>query len=336
MKNRRLAAVINLSIIALFVGAVVGLTVFAKNKYQAQVLPIIIFVIAGLVLHYALSLIFHEMGHTLFAKTCKMDIKQINFGLFSIDFSTKKIRWFTYFSSEAGEMLFSSFNEVSAKQIRLIAFGGLLFSFLYLIICYIPLLFVHELTLTCLLGIGGISAVYLFFVNILPIDKTSDGAILISRKQYPIIMSAIINHQKAVECGEIPSEQEVFKKSMQPLARYYHYLYLMLEGKKEEAHLIIRELSDIIDELTDEEYNLIFSEIIAINCLNNSLDEDLNARAEIYFDEEVESPAFLRAHYLYRKAQGENAWAEGLYASYLKTVESAPLLIKEVEKQFNF
>ena len=35
MKNRRLAAVINLSIIALFVGAVVGLTVFAKNKYPA-------------------------------------------------------------------------------------------------------------------------------------------------------------------------------------------------------------------------------------------------------------------------------------------------------------
>ena len=80
---------------------------------------------------------------------------------------------------------------------------------------------------------------------------------------------------------------------------------------------------------------LIFSEIVTVNCLQSERDESINARAEIFFDAEFNTPAFLRAHYLYRKKQGESTWAEGLRASYLKTLESAPLFILEVEKQFN-
>jgi hypothetical protein len=335
MKNRKWGVFINLAIVAVFLAVAVWLTLLLKNKYQDQLIKVVVFAVIGLTAHYQLSLIVHELGHTLLAKSCKMNVKRVNFGLFSVDCENKKIKLSSGNNGEAGEILFASESAVSEKQIKLIAFGGLLFSALYVAVCYLSLLFIDGLLPTCLMLIGGLSAVYLLFVNVLPIDKTSDGAILLSRKQYPAIISAIINHQTAVERGEIPSEQEIFKCSEQPLARYYHYLYLMLEGCVDEAQAIISKINDEIDELTDEEYNLIFPEIITSGCLNNALDDGLNARAEIFFDEEINSPAFLRAHYLYRRNQGESTWAEGLRESYLKTVESAPLFLKEIERHFD-
>ena len=335
MKNRKWEVLINLAIIAVFLAVAGWLMLLTKNKYEEKLVEIIAFSVIGLIAHYQLSLVLHELGHTLLAKLCKMNVQYIDFGLFSIDCEGKKIKLFGGNKGEAGEILFASEGQISEKQIKLIAFGGLLLSLIYVVICYLPLLFVDQMIADCLLKIGGLSAVYLLFVNLLPIDKTSDGAILLSRKQYPAILSAVINHQTAVKKGEIPVEADIFKSSSQPLACYYHYLYLMHEGKTEEAYALINKLNDEIDELTDEEYTLIFSEIVTVNCLQSERDESINARAEIFFDAELNTPAFLRAHYLYRKKQGESTWAEGLRASYLKTLESAPLFILEVEKQFN-
>jgi hypothetical protein len=182
MKNRKLGVVINLIIISAFLAVAIWLVFLTKNKYQDGLLHIVAFSLIGMLANYQLSLILHELGHTLFAKLCKINVKRINFGLFFIDCENKKLKFFAKTDGEAGEILFSSANATSEKQIKLVAFGGLLFSLIYVALCYLLLLFFDSVLITCLFAIGGLSALYLLFVNILPIDKTSDGAILLSRK----------------------------------------------------------------------------------------------------------------------------------------------------------
>ncbi len=336
MKNRRLETIINLLLLAVWLTVFGYLVVYAKRTFKMSGMDAFMLSITGFVLHYVFSLIFHEMGHVLFAKIKKMKIQYVNFGLFSIDFSAKKLRLFTYFSADAGETAFLPKKDISVGVIKLITFGGLLFSFIYAIICFIPLYFLVQRELFCVLGIGSCSAFYLLTVNILPIDKTSDGSILLSRGDYAKVLTQIINHQRKELEGEIPVEAPIFKSSSQPLACYYHYLYLLLQSRKEEAFYLINKLSLDLEEFIDEEYRLIFPEIITVNYLQGINDENVKARAEIFFTEEDNRPAVLRAHCIYRSSRGETEWAESLRKSYEKSIRHATAFTKAIESRFNF
>ena len=336
MKNRRLETLINLLLLAVWLVVFGVLVVYAKINFNMSGMDAFMLSVTGFVLHYVFSLLFHELGHVIFLKLLKMKLQYVNFGLFSIDFTAGKFRLFTYFSSDAGETAFLPTKDITHKEIKLVAFGGILFSFIYAIAGIAPLFFIISPEWFCVLGVGACSAFYLLTINLLPIDKTSDGSILISRKDYPKIVAAIVNHQRREMQGEIPPEAEIFKSSTQPLACYYHYLYLLLQNRKEEAFYVINKLSLSLDDFIDDEYQLIFPEIITVNFLQGIKDKSIMARAEVFFNEEDPRPAVIRAHCIFRSSCGETDWSESLRKAYEKSLRRASYFTKEIEKHFNF
>ena len=94
-------------------------------------------------------------------------------------------------------------------------------------------------------------------------------------------------------------------------------------------------LQNKLESLVNDEYSLIFPEVLFVCCEKGIRDEELKTRAEIFFSEEEVSPAILRAHVVYRKFYGDKEWAETLFSSYLKSLKNAPLFVKKVEEQTN-
>lgn len=336
MKTNRREELINFSLFLAWLIIAVIFGVFAYSKFKSlSIADVIIYSLAGLLANYALAIVFHELGHVVFAKACEMRIAYVNFGLFSIDFlNGKKVKYFTYLSPEAGETSFIPKKVFTVRNMKLIAFGGLLFSFIYAIGCLIPLLFIANDLLFCLLGIGSCTAFYLFTINLIPLDKTSDGAIVITKNDYAEVVVAIGNHQKNVLANGFPEEAPIFKKSNQPLALYYHYLYLLMHGRKDEAIRTITAVQQNLALLTDEEYVAVYPELLYISCERGVIDEELHSRAEVFFASEIETPAVIRAHYVYRKLRGEKEWAQTLLTSYYKSLKDAPLFVKRSEEPF--
>ncbi len=334
MKSKKIDALVNLSIFALWIIVSAILIVYSCGIFQMSALDVFIYSLTGWILNYAFGLFFHELGHVTFAKLCKMNIRYVNFGLFSIDYQNdKKIRPFTYFSPEAGETSFLPKEKMTKKHLKLIAGGGILFSVVYIVLCIIPLFFIENEILFCMLAIGACAPFYLLTVNLLPFDKTSDGSIIFSNRDYAEVIAEVANHQKALLENEMPEEAQIFKTSAEPLAFYYHYIYLILQNRREEAYNRIISLQPNLDNLLNDEYLLIFPEILYISLENAIDDEELKARAEIFFNEEARTPAILRAHRSFRRFYGDKDWADALQNSYVKSLSFAPNFIKRVEEQ---
>ena len=87
MKNRRLETIINLLLLAVWLTVFGYLVVYAKRTFKMSGMDAFMLSITGFVLHYVFSLLFHELGHVLFAKIKKMRVQYVNFGLFSNAFS---------------------------------------------------------------------------------------------------------------------------------------------------------------------------------------------------------------------------------------------------------
>ena len=100
MKNKK-AFLINLILATVWVGLLVLFNLCAINFLNAKVGVAILCSVVGVVVHYFIALIFHELGHLIFAKKNKLVINRINFGLFSIDYTKqpKSVKFFTLRSS---------------------------------------------------------------------------------------------------------------------------------------------------------------------------------------------------------------------------------------------
>ena len=337
MKSRKTEIAINLAILAFWIIVSVALIIFACVKLNVSPVKACIFAFIGLILNYALAVAVHELGHVIFAKICKMKLLSVNFGLFSIEYGEKtKVRFFTYLQPEAGELSFVSTKRVTANSLKLVSFGGLLFSALYCAICLVCLASVFSAITFCLLAVGSCSAFYLLTVNALPLDKTSDGALLFSKSDYLDVLAQISNVDRAILQDKMPEEPPIFKTSKQPLAIYYHYLYLTLNDRREEAIALLETLQTDLENLTTAEYLLIFPEL-AYNAFERGIaDTELKLRAEILFLQDDSHPAFLRSHAKFRSYCGDNDWAKILFGSYLKTLKNSPAFIKEFESKIGF
>lgn len=337
MLSRKSYTIINLILFFFWLIVAGALIVYATANFKVTGLDAFIYSFTGLLVIYFLTVFIHEIGHILFAKFCGLKTAYVNFGLFAIDYTEgKKVKFFSRIALEGGESAFLPRKEFTRVKLKLTALGGLLFTLLFAVALNVPMFVSKNVFAFCFLTIGSCSAFYLFTVNILPLDKTSDGSILLTKRDYNDVIVAITNLQNKLDFEDIPAEDVIFKKSNEPLAVFYHFMYLTLQNRREEGVYCLTSLQSDFSLLTDQEYTLIFPELLYLACTKGKPDEEYLKRAEIFFIDEAQTPSVIRAHCAYRKFLGDKEWTKILYDSYKRAVASSPNFIKAFESQIDF
>lgn len=93
-----------------------------------------------------------------------------------------------------------------------------------------------------------------------------------------------------------------------------------VKGEITEAFRDLSKLNDSVSRLSDDEYSVIFPELIFVAGVsgNGEFFEKNAVLAESFFAScENFSPAILRAHLAYRRYMGEEEWVNAIERSYL-------------------
>lgn len=308
--------------------------VFAVLLYENKWYFAILLCLAGVILNYVAGVLIHEAGHVIAAKKCRMKAMFLNLGIVTIDYVAQKVTPFTFFKKDAGEARFMAETDITEKQIKRVAAGGLTASLIFMVIGtaagVIISLLTENATAFCLFTAGQAANFYIFAVNGLSSDKTSDGNIVFGNSDYPSVLATCSNIERAVSSGDIPSEPDVIKSNNQPIALYFHYLFTAINSGKDSALDLLDENMNL-DELSDREYALLFPELIFKLCERNNLDEKYKSLAEDFFAAEPDGVSVLRAHYTYREYIGDEKWSSLLKGSYNKLLENEKPFIVAAE-----
>lgn len=309
----------------------------------------VLYCAVGVILNYVCGVLVHEAGHIVAANRFGLKVVKVNLGIVTIDFENQKVVPFTFFGKNAGETHFLPTREVTAKQIRTVAAYGILFSLLFLVIGAAAGVILSVATsgaaAFCLFTAGQTANFYIIAANTLSSDKTADGNIAFSDDDYVEVVAACAETERVILLGEIPDEADVIKSDNQPIALYFHYLFTAEKKNREEAFEVLDMFCDnlcgdsfgslcYLDELTDEEYSLIFPEVLFRACVKGCVTDEMKERAEEFFAEsETDGIGKMRAHYAFRKFTGDEKWAGVLLASYEKRLEKEPPFVVSVENK---
>ena len=278
---------------------------------------------------------------------------------------------FAPFSREAGVSEFSAVKEVSLNDLKKTTAGGLIFSFIYCFAAFLVLLFVKNATLFCLFGAGACSAYYVFTVNVLPFDKTNDGSLVLF-DGYCGSLADMLEFSRLTQNYFVKNDEKI--KNLAAMSKnrlnFAFNAYIVYEtecfyggngktvgasGEKNEN----AETPDLsafdcflsgkaLDKLSDDEYFLIFPELVFSCCVNankKSLIGAISDKSEKYvkflngnkalitnffscgeaekliLNQDFSCLKVLRAHAAYRFFAGEKEWGKTLENSYKKTLE---------------
>ena len=333
--NSKKTFFINLILVIVWLGLAVLFNLYAISFLKAKVWVAVICSLAGVAINYFIALFVHELGHLIFAKKNGFVVNYVNFGLFAIDFTkqSKKVKFFTFFGENAGESVFVPNREITKQKLQSTAFGGLLFSLIFVVLSVVFVLFITSPVAFCLVGVAIVPATYLLVVNCLAFDKTSDGYLIFSNDDYADVLVEAMHQERQIAKGIIPSCPSILENSVQPLARIYYYKHLIIREKFKRANELLIDLSADILQFTDQEYELILPEIIYSECINGNLSEQNKNLAENFFVAANNDVATVRAHREYRKLKGEENWAQTLDKSYQRLLRSSTKFVKEYEKR---
>lgn len=331
MKTKTKSALINrlplVFCILIFIGEIAYMIFTGADPIKCLLLTV-----SGVLVNYVLAVIIHEAGHVIFAKSNGLKVEYVNFGLFSIDFASKKVKFFTFFGRAAGETKFSAEKKVTAKNIRNVASNGVIATAVFATLFITGGMFINQTWYYCFFCIGQLPALYLLFVNTFNSDRLYDCAIASEQNNFADVLAETLNIQREIKDGKIPEESELIMRDNQPIALYFHYLFTLIKGEKDTALKIFDNVK--IKDLTDEEYDLIFPEIVYSACVRGDGDKinTLKTAAENFFSLSPENIGALRAHYAFRKFFGDEKWSEILRSSYTKALESQPPFIRLAEE----
>lgn len=331
MKNKTKSALINLLPLVFCILMFMG-----GNAYMiyigADPVKCLLLTVSGVLVNYVLAVFIHEAGHVIFAKSNGLKTEYVNFGLFSIDYATKKVKFFTFFGHVAGETKFSAEKEVTAKNIRNVAANGVIATAVFATLFIVGGMLINQAWYYCFFCIGQLPALYLLFVNTFNSDRLYDCAIASEQNNFADVLAETLNLQREINDGKIPEESELIMRDNQPISLYFHYLFTLIKGEKDIALKLFDNVN--LKDLTDGEYDLIFPEIVYAACVCGNGDKisALKTAAENFFSLSPENIGALRAHYVFRKYCGDEEWSEILRSSYTKALESQPPFIRLAEE----
>lgn len=372
-------ALIDLSAGFLWIAAFAGLCFYCSSRFLISAWLAFLFGAIGLALNYYLFVFFHELGHVAFSKRAGLKPIKINYGAFTVDYLKNlnnlsagargeglqkkakkskniKISFSPWFNKNAGESSFAAVKPVRTESIKTVAFGGLSFSFIYCLAAFLVILLVNNAWLFCLFGAGACSAFYVFSINVIPIDKTNDGALVLFNS-YCGELAKMLEFSRLLSSGADICELEKLAadgEKNQKVSAYSEYIryYIAAENNAEQAVLALNNSSvKKLNSLCDEELFTVLSELIfATSVLADErfLSENSNL-IENYFSSDFSGLsisgqlAFVRAHAAYRSALNANEWAAALRLAYKKLVsepqnfsEFSPLALKVENNLFDF
>ncbi len=298
----------------------------------AEPVKCVLLTLSGVLTNYVLAIIIHESGHVIFAKSNGLKTEYANFGLFSIDFTSKKIKLFTFFGRAAGETKFSAEKTVTAKNIRNVAANGIVATAIFATLFIIVGILIDQVWYYCFFCIGQLPALYLIFINACDTDRLYDCAIASEKNNFADVLAETLNIERDINDGKIPEESELIMRDNQPISLYFNYLFTAMKGEKDTALKIFDDVN--LKDLTDDEYDLIFPEIVYAACVRGDKDKinNLKNTAENFFSRPTENIGAIRAHYSFRKFCGDEKWSKVLFSSYTKVLKSQPPFIRLAEE----
>lgn len=298
MKYKAKVALINLSAGFLWLAAFVLLCLYSIFSLNASPLFGVGISVLGLILNYYAFSFFHELGHVVFSKKTALELKKINYGLFSVEFKNKTLKnqalndeqrnsaknavyKFSPFSREAGTSEFFAAKDVCAGDIKTATLGGLVFSFFYCLAAFFVLIFVKNQAVFCLFGAGACSAFYLLTVNVLPLDKTNDGSLVMFDEYcdslanmlefYYLAQNRLENADSAIEnrfSGLLDEKQSEKRGAFEAFIAYEMYCANLGENATALFEVFDRFLNfKVLNALSDEEYYTVFPELVFCSCL---------------------------------------------------------------------
>lgn len=280
------------------------------------------FSLVGLAVCYFVHFALHEVGHLIFAKIAKMKCIYFEISGFAVDKTSKQTKYYHRYSPEGGEIaVYGKTPENSGKGLTLTAFGGLLFSAIFIFLCLFFGLFFDNVYCFSILFVGSCSSIFVLLINLNPFSVDSDGVTVFFRKSEV--------YKERVKC------QEIFTRLVlgEDITQMNPDLFVG-NGAEIKAYIALRKtcLNDI------EEAKAVYDEILEdkINSTATIFEERfyiaLILKDEEYIDKNCEmataylsledSPASFRIQAALRDYRGDKQWSNLLRTSAKKALDN--------------
>lgn len=360
-------ALIDLSGGFLWLAAFACLCFYASSRFLISAWAAFLVGAAGLIINYYLFVFFHELGHVAFSGRAGLKPIKINYGIFTIDYlknlsdnfdsdsisgadknsgaknaANKKITLSPLFNKNSGEGSFAPYKLVSQNDVKTVAFGGLLFSFIYCLAAFFVILFLNNAWLFCLFGAGACSAFYVFSINVIPLDKTNDGSLVLFNDYCEELAKMLrFSHllSENADIGEFEKLidfSEDFKKTSKTtkqsaFSKYIKYFVTAEKSAEQAVFALNNSPLKNLGGLCDEELFTVLSELVFAACFfeNSAFLSENSSLIEGYFCADFGEPtlcaklAFVRAHAAYRAALKNAEWALALEQTYKELIGEA-------------
>lgn len=313
MKGKQLfGAIITLSMV------VITFTLLILAFCGVRIAP---FILVGVLVHYVVSVVIHELGHIVVAKFRNCEIVEWSILGFSNSKITKKFKF--SFRDYAGNVAFVSKNPLKAEgDLLAVSISGILASVIYLAICIILGLIIFNIYFIAFFVFGSYITVYMIVVNLFPITQTNDGAVFLGLKRGKIEYRATENLARILSYlyngkspSQLPKALYLYKDGLNGEGvAYYQMLALMEQGEYVQAYEIAEEYADVypVQFLPEKFY-------LAIMLGDNNF-VDKNADRAISMINPA-SATYFRISAKYRYYTGEREWAHICEKSVIKANE---------------
>lgn len=320
---------------------------FCVGKFNKQLLELALPLVLGLILVSFLQTFFHELGHLFFGKLNGFVL--ISFRVWFVKFYRRKNKIKTCFSklndaAGATEMVAKNSNNL-LKRFKSMTFGGLLFSFLSMLLGLIAIFVDMPYWLACIIILFLPVGCYSVLGNLLTIEEygyKNDGATLLGLKKQDDnskIIVGLLNIQSQLFNGKTPSEIDqnfYFDLPQLPednsnflsllIFRYYYYLD---KGDYAEALKIIQRLLTLEMYMTKDMQMGVKTEALymySAHFRDEQKVDDLMYELEDYLNKN-NTASVVRAKLAYILFIGEeNADVNLFYKKGIKEAKKCPIL----------
>lgn len=287
-----------------------------------------LYVCLGMVTHYFLSSVFHEVGHLLVGKSRKMVFVQGKILFFNFYRKGKKLKVGLCYPFETGEisMVSRSVNE-AGKDLVLLSLAGNLFTFVYLVICLALGMIIRGYLGWYFFVLASVSTAYTLIINLIPLAENGDGALLFglikSKENYKSAISLAVANAylySGVSPSDIPDGVLYLSSGYySQRVELLKLLKLIDSSKMERAYVYSGELltrcdDDVRPRVLKERFFL-----AVIMSLSEEVEKLKEQVLPLLDGGEAED---MRISYYYRLYTKENEWANLIKASAEKSLNN--------------
>lgn len=320
MKKLRIKQLVNASIALLCIALFSLLFISILSLSNVSILNAILSTLIGLIITLFANVILHELGHLISGVFSGLKFYSIQILWLFIGRENGKFK--IKFKGANGELGSTEFLPQNSENVFRnyvnSALGGLVATFLLIIVQVIVCLTVKYLEFYCTLGITFPLTVYIFLVNFFPMFENNDGYLVYKYmsggkdklvcENYYTALSELIS---GVEPSDINSSLLLNYGGVDGYSagiRYLRYL-AYIKHDEESALKELREISDLSDNsfLADEIFEELFFSALVLNDVKYIKTRETSMMPLF---EKCQRPQTFRIHASYRVFIGETDWAK--------------------------